>query len=326
MVLVTGASGLVGSHLITQLLKNEKTVRAIYRSNIPSFSGADKVEWFRGDILDVIALEEAMVGVEQVYHCAAVVSFNPKKRGMMYHTNVEGTANVVNACLDAKIQKLLFVSSVAALGRIKEDTPINESMNWSEETSNSEYGKTKYFAEMEVWRGISEGLNAVMVNPVIILGAGNWEAGSSGIFKSAFDEFPWYTEGSSGFVDVLDVVNVMILLMESKVTAERVILCGENISYREIFTQIAKGFGKKPPHKKVTPFLAAIVWRIKAIKAVFTGKDPLLTKETALTAAAKVNFDNSKLKKLFPEYLYTPVSDSIIRICGELKKMHNLIT
>ncbi len=326
MVLVTGASGLVGSHLITQLLKNEKTVRAIYRSNIPSFSGADKVEWFRGDILDVIALEEAMVGVEQVYHCAAVVSFNPKKRGMMYHTNVEGTANVVNACLDAKIQKLLFVSSVAALGRIKEDTFINESMNWSEETSNSEYGKTKYFAEMEVWRGISEGLNAVMVNPVIILGAGNWEAGSSGIFKSAFDEFPWYTEGSSGFVDVLDVVNVMILLMESKVTAERVILCGENISYREIFTQIAKGFGKKPPHKKVTPFLAAIVWRIKAIKAVFTGKDPLLTKETALTAAAKVNFDNSKLKKLFPEYLYTPVSDSIIRICGELKKMHNLIT
>ena len=326
MVLVTGASGLVGSHLITQLLNNEKTVRAIYRSNIPSFSGADKVEWFRGDILDVIALEEAMVGVEQVYHCAAVVSFNPKKRGMMYHTNVEGTANVVNACLDAKIQKLLFVSSVAALGRIREDTPINESMNWSEETSNSEYGKTKYFAEMEVWRGISEGLNAVIVNPVIILGAGNWDAGSSGIFKSAFDEFPFYTEGSSGFVDVLDVINAMILLMESKVTAERVILCAENISYREIFTQIAKGFAKKPPHKKVTPFLAAIVWRIEAIKAVFTGKDPLLTKETALTAAAKVNFDNSKLKKLFPAYLYTPVSDSIIRICSELKKMHNLKT
>ena len=326
MVLVTGASGLVGSHLIIQLLNNGKTVRAIYRSNIPSFSGADKVEWVRGDILDVIALEEAMVGVEQVYHCAAVVSFNPKKRGMMYHTNVEGTANVVNACMDAKIQKLLFVSSVAALGRIREETPINETMNWSEETSNSEYGKTKYFAEMEVWRGISEGLEAVIVNPVIILGAGNWEAGSSGIFKSAFDEFPWFTEGSSGFVDVLDVINAMILLMESEVNSERVILCGENKSYREVFTQIAKGFGKKPPHKKVTPFLAAIVWRIEAMKAVFTGKDPLLSKETALTAAAKVNFDNTKLIKLFPEFRYTPICDSIIRICGELKKMHNLPT
>ena len=326
MVLVTGASGLVGSHLIIQLLNNGKTVRAIYRSNIPSFSGADKVEWVRGDILDVIALEEAMVGVEQVYHCAAVVSFNPKKRGMMYHTNVEGTANVVNACMDAKIQKLLFVSSVAALGRIREETPINETMNWSEETSNSEYGKTKYFAEMEVWRGISEGLEAVIVNPVIILGAGNWEAGSSGIFKSAFDEFPWFTEGSSGFVDVLDVINAMILLMESEVNSERVILCGENKSYREVFTQIAKGFGKKPPHKKVTPFLAAIVWRIEAMKAIFTGKDPLLSKETALTAAAKVNFDNNKLIKQFPEFRYTPIRDSIIRTCGELKKMHNLTT
>lgn len=324
MILVTGASGLVGSHLITQLLHNGKKVRAIYRSDIPNFLGADKVEWVRGDILDVMALEESMIGVEQVYHCAAVVSFNPKKRGMMYHTNVEGTANVVNACLDAKIQKLLFVSSVAALGRIRENTPINETMNWSEETSNSEYGKTKYFAEMEVWRGISEGLHAVIVNPVIILGAGNWDAGSSGIFKSAYDEFPWYTEGSSGFVDVLDVINAMILLMESKVVSERVILCGENISYREIFTQIAKGFGKKPPHKKVTPVLVAFVWRIEAFKAFFNSKDPLLTKETALTAAAKVNFDNSKLKKLFPEYIYTPISDSIIRICGELKKMHNL--
>ena len=324
MILVTGASGLVGSHLITQLLNEGKTVRAIYRSSIPNFSGTDNVEWVQGDILDVIALEEALVGVEQVYHCAAVVSFNPKKRGMMHHTNVEGTANVVNACLDAKIQKLLFVSSVAALGRIREDTPINETMNWSEETNNSEYGKTKYFAEMEVWRGISEGLNAVIVNPVIILGAGNWEAGSSGIFKSAYDEFPWYTEGSSGFVDVLDVVNAMILLMESMVTAERVILCGENISYREIFTKIANGFRKKPPHRKITPLLAAIVWRIEAIKSLFTGKDPLLTKETALTAAAKVNFANSKLKMLFPDYVYTPIADSIIRICSELKKMHNL--
>ena len=215
MILVTGASGLVGSQLVKELMKTGKKVKALYRSSIPVIEGADNIEWVRGDILDVVALEEAMVGVQQVYHCAAIVSFNPKNKAALHQTNVEGTANVVNACLNANIQKLVFVSSVAALGRIREDTPINETMNWSEETSNSEYGKTKYFAEMEVWRGIGEGLDAVIVNPVIILGSGDWEKGSSELFKSAYDEFPWYTEGSGGFVDVVDVVKAMILLMES---------------------------------------------------------------------------------------------------------------
>ena len=324
MILVTGASGLVGSQLVTQLVKAGKKVKALYRSSIPVTEGAEKIEWVRGDILDVVALEEAMIGVQQVYHCAAIVSFNPKNKAALYKTNVEGTANVVNACLNANIQKLVFVSSVAALGRIREDTPINETMNWSEETSNSEYGKTKYFAEMEVWRGIGEGLDAVIVNPVIILGSGDWEKGSSELFKSAYDEFPWYTEGSGGFVDVVDVVKAMILLMESNFSAERFILCADNLTYRDVFTQMANNFGKKPPHRKVTPLLAAIVWRLEAVKAMFTGKDPLLTKETARTAAAKVRFDNKKLKLFFANFEYTPVPVSLKRICSELQKIHNL--
>ncbi len=324
MILVTGASGLVGSHLVTQLVKEGKKVRALYRSAIPNITGSDGIEWVKGDILDVVALEEAMHDVSDVYHCAAIVSFNPKQKELLHQTNVDGTANVVNACINASIRKLVFVSSVAALGRIREDKAINETMNWSEETSNSEYGKTKYFAEMEVWRGIGEGLDAVMVNPVIILGAGDWEKGSSELFKSAYDEFPWYTEGTGGFVDVADVVKAMTLLMNSSVSAERFILCADNLSYREVFTQMAQNFGKKPPHKKVTPLLAAIVWRLEAFKSLFTGKDPMLTKETARTAAAKVQFDNIKLTKAFPDFSYAPVSDSIKRICGELQKMHNL--
>jgi nucleoside-diphosphate-sugar epimerase len=197
-------------------------------------------------------------------------------------------------------------------------------MNWSEETSNSEYGKSKYFSEIEVWRGIGEGLNAVIVNPVIILGAGDWSKGSSGLFKSAYDEFPWYTEGTGGFVDVIDVVKAMILLMESNVSAERFILSGDNLSYREVFTQIATNFGKKPPHRRVTPLLASIVWRWEAVKALFTGNDPLLTKETARTAAARVQFDNQKLKLFFLGFRYTPIHISLQRICEELKQKHNL--
>lgn len=322
MILVTGASGLVGSHLVGALLQKGKKVRALYRNTIPVFEGADQVEWMQGDILDVMALETAMENITRVYHCAAMVSFSPAKKSLLHKTNIEGTANVVNACLNAGIEKLLFVSSVAALGRIREDKPIDETMNWSEETSNSEYGKTKYYAEMEVWRGIGEGLDAVIVNPVIILGSGDWEKGSSELFKSAYDEFPWYTEGTGGFVDVKDVVAAMIALMESDVTAERCILCAENKSYREVFTQMAVSFGKKPPHRKVTPLLAGIVWRIEALKSLFTGKDPMLTKETAKTAAAKVNFDNTKIKKLIPGFQYLPLESSVKRICGELLRKY----
>lgn len=322
MILVTGANGLVGSHLVQKLVAAGKTVRALYRTEIPVIEGANGVEWFKGDILDVIAMEQAMEGVKQVYHCAATVSFNPRNKARLHHTNVEGTANVVNASLNAGIDKMVFVSSVAALGRIREDKPINETMNWSEETSNSEYGKSKYFAEMEVWRGIGEGLNAVIVNPTIILGAGDWSKGSTEIFKSAYDEFPWYTEGTGGFVDVLDVVKAMMLLMDSDRTAERYILSAENLTYKRVFDQIAYHFEKKAPYKKVTPFITNMVWRMEAFKSFFTGKEPMLTKETAKTAAAKVRFDNNKLKLYFVNFRYNPMEESIERICAELREKY----
>ncbi|GAC1438664.1 MAG: NAD-dependent epimerase/dehydratase family protein [Sediminibacterium sp.] len=324
MILVTGATGLVGTHLVNQLISEGKMVRALYRSGIPARDIADKVQWIKGDILDIVSLGEAMQDVKQVYHCAAVVSFHAQNKQLIHQTNMEGTANIVNTCLDAGVEKLLFVSSVAALGRIRQTEMINETMNWSEETSNSEYGKSKYLAEMEVWRGIGEGLNAVMVNPVIILGRGDWEHGSSGIFKSAYHEFPWYTEGTTGFVDVLDVVRAMIALMESDISAQRFILSSGDLSYREVFTQIAKEFNKRPPYKKVTPFLASLVWRIEAVKGMITGKQPLLTRETSHTAQTKARFDNSKLKRYLPWFTYTPVDASIRRICQELKLQYGL--
>lgn len=321
MILITGATGLVGMHLVQQLLKEGKQVKALYRNAIPAVEG---VEWVKGDILDVPSLAEAMQGVKEVYHCAAIVSFSPKTKQQLFKTNIEGTANVVNACIEAGVQKLCFVSSVAALGRIREDKPIDETMNWTEATSNSNYGKSKYLAEMEVWRGIAEGLNAVIVNPVIILGSGDWNKGSSEIFKSAYNEFPWYTDGSSGFVDVKDVVNAMIQLMDNNIFAQRFILSADNWPYRKVFTTIAEKFNKKPPHRRVTPLIAAIVWRLEAIKGWITGKAPMLTKETAKTAQAKVQFNNSKLLQHLPHFTYTPLEVSIDRICNELKQLHQL--
>jgi nucleoside-diphosphate-sugar epimerase len=322
LMLVTGGTGLVGSHLITALVNRGKRVRAIYRSSVPQFDGSDKVEWVQSDILDILSLEDVMQGVDQVYHCAAVVSFSPKQVALLQHTNIEGTANVVNACLDAGVKKLLFVSSVAALGRIRKDVMVNETMNWSKETSNSEYGKTKYLAEMEVWRAAAEGLPSVVVNPTIILGESDWTKGSTKIFKTIHDEFPWYTDGVSGFVDVHDVVRAMMMLMESDIIGQRYILNGDNIPYKQLFDLIAGCFGKKAPYKKVTPFLAELVWRYEGMKGMFTGIDPLLTKETASTAQAKVYFDNSKLLEAFPDFRYTTIEDTVKRICGYLKEKY----
>lgn len=323
MVLVTGATGLVGSHLIKALLQKGEQVRALYHSALPP-ADLQNAEWVKCDILDIIALEEVLKDVKQVYHCAAIVSFNPKRKHLLYQTNIEGTANIVNACLDAGIEKLVYVSSVAALGKISNGELISEAIQWNNENDNSEYGKTKYLAEMEVWRGIAEGLNAVIVNPGIILGSGDWNKGSIEIFKTIYKEFPWYSEGVNGFVDVADVVNAMILLMESNIQAQRFILSVDNLSYKALFTEIAYCFNKKPPHKNVSPLIAAFVWRVEKIKSLLTGKDPMITKETAHSALAKVYYDNGKLKKFLPQFKYTPLKVSLQRICAELKQQHQL--
>jgi dihydroflavonol-4-reductase len=323
MVLVTGGAGLLGKELIVQLLAQGKMVRAIYnKTPLPDFHSPN-LQQLQCNILDVIGLEEAMAGIEQVYHCAAIVTFNPKRKQELFKINIEGTANVVNAALEAGVKKMVHVSSVAALGRIRENEMINETMNWTEETSNSSYGQSKYLSELEVWRGIGEGLDAVMVNPVIILGAGNWNDGSSKLFQSAYNEFPWYATGTTGFVDVRDVAKAMIQLMNSDITAQRFIISAENKSYQQIFNLMAGAFNKKPPHKQVTPLIAKIVWRLEAIKSFFTKQDPLITKETAKTALAKVNFDNSKLLKYLPQFTYRKLEDTIKDTCTALQQKFN---
>ena len=218
---------------------------------------------------------------------------------------------------------MLHVSSVAALGRIGNNVTINETMNWTEEMSNSNYSKSKYLSELEVWRGIGEGLNAVIVNPTIILGAGNWQSGSSQIFKSIYNEFPWYSEGTNGFVDVRDVAKAMIQLMESNISAQRFILNAENKTYKDLFALIANAFGKKNPYKKVTPLLAKTVWRLEAIKSLFTGKKPLVTKETSETALRITRFDNSKLLKYLPDFKYNTIEKTISDTCAIFSKRLN---
>ena len=322
-ILVTGGSGLVGNELITQLLNAGERVTALQHTSSINISHPN-LSTVQCDILDVSLLEEIMQDITHVYHAAALVSYSPKDKKQLLKINVEGTANVVNACINNQVQKLVHVSSVAALGRIRNGEMVTEKMNWTEETSNSIYGKSKYYGEMEVWRGAAEGLQVVIVNPSLIFGGTNWESGSSAIFKKAYEEFPWYTNGVTGIVDVRDVARAMIALMKSDITSERFILNGENLSYKDIFTTIANGFDKKPPSKKVTPFLAEIVWRMEAIKSWITNKKSLLTKETARTAQAKVYFDNQKILKALPQFHFTNIKDTIEFTCNRLIEKYQL--
>jgi nucleoside-diphosphate-sugar epimerase len=319
MVLVTGGTGLLGTHLILALHKKQVPVRALYRSGIPPVI-ADKAEWIKGDLLDVSSLETALEGITQVFHVAGFVSFNPKHREILYRVNVDGTCNLVNACLVTGIGKMVHVSSVAAMGRSKKQEPVNESMFWEPKTSNSEYSRTKYLGEMEVWRGIGEGLNAVIVNPTVIFGEhGNWKKGSMNIFRNVYNGFPWYSTGGGGFVDADDVAEAMIQLMDSDITSERFLINAENRSYAEIFFMIADAFGVKRAHRKVSPFLAGVVWRIETLKSFITGKDPLVTKETAKTGLSTITINNHKLLQALPGFKYRPLKESINRICNALK-------
>ncbi|GAA0530820.1 NAD-dependent epimerase/dehydratase family protein [Chitinophaga japonensis] len=323
MILVTGGTGFLGSYLLRALVNAGQPVRALYRKQIPDVLRdiQHQVQWLQGDILDIISLEEALQDVTQVYHCAAVVSFQPRHHREMMHVNIEGTANVVNLSLDAGVQKLVHVSSVAALGRAKEGKMIDEDCEWQDSGNNSQYAISKYRSEMEVWRGIAEGLPAVIVNPSIILGSGFWQDGGSGaLVKNAWKEFPFYTSGVNGFVDVRDVVEAMRLLMDSGISGERFVLSADNWSYYDLFSEMAAQLGRKPPHISVQPWMAEIVWRMEKLKGFFSGRPPLVTRETARTAQLKVYYSSEKIQRLLPAFRFAPLKETIATVCRAFRQ------
>ena len=320
MVFVTGGTGLLGGYLLRELVRKGEKIKALYRSDYPFLldqQEINSIEWVKGDILDTFLLHQICSEADEVYHCAGMVSFNPARKYEMLNINVVGTANVVNACIAGGVKKLVHVSSVSALGRKRNNVIVTEEAKWTEENNLSSYGKSKYLSELEVWRGISEGLDAVIVNPTIILGVGNWDDSSAATFKNAWKEFPWYSEGISGFVDATDVARIMYELMKSDISAERFIISAENLSFRQVFTMMSENFKKKPPKWRVRPFITALVWRWEKIKSRFTKEDPLLTKETAETALMKIYFDNGKLKKYLPGFSFRPLDQSIAESCRE---------
>lgn len=329
MILVTGGTGFLGSHLIHHLLQLGEKVRVTRRRDtsldimkrVFAFYGADfkrmqeAIEWVEADITDIYSLESSLQGVTDVYHAAALVSFQRGDEEKMLQINARGTANLVNACLDKSIRKLCHVSSIAAIGRAENEEVIDEKVVWKASRRNSNYAISKYAAEREVWRGIEEGLQAVIVNPSIILGPGEINSGSTRLIRTVEKGLKYYTRGVNGFVDVRDVVKIMVLLMKGELSSERFIVSAENLSYKELFAYIAAGLDRPEPRYQAGKWMGEVYWRFEHLKSTLTGKKPLVTSETARTANNHYRYSNEKVRTRL-NYDFMPVKQSIDDACA----------
>lgn len=328
MIFVSGGTGLVGAHLLLKLVERGENVRALKRNTsnmqevlkIFSYYTADAqkyfdaIEWVNGDMLDYFSLEEALKGVREIYHCAAVVSFNPKERLRMIANNVEGTANIVNAAIENGVKKICHVSSIAALGKCPDGEAVNEESNWLPGKKVSAYSESKFYSEAEIWRGIEEGLDAVIVNPSIIIGPGCWENSSSRLFKSIWDGMKFYTKGVSGYVDVNDVTRAMMLLMQDEhfesCKNQRFLLNAENRSYQDIFFEIADALNKPRPAVFASDLLSGVAWRVLAAWSWVTRKPAAITRDIATGKNEVHRYDGSKIIKN-SGFRYSPVSEAV---------------
>ncbi len=315
MILVTGGTGLVGTHLLMLLAEKEAKVRAIYRrpGRIETvrrqFDLQDKsqffsnIEWLQADITDVPTLEQAFAGITRVYHCAAMISFDPADENALRKNNIEGTANIVNFCLSNNVKKLCFVSSIAALGDIAvNETSVTEETEWNPEKYHSDYAISKYGAEMEVWRGQQEGLETVIVNPGIIIGPfaskDDWKTGSGRIFTEISKGMKYYTKGSTGFVGVWDVVQIMHQLMDSQIHAERFVLVAKTIRFNELADIIATELSVKKPTTYAKKWMTETAWRVDWLISVLFFRKRKLSRATAKSLHVEELYDNRKIKNM----------------------------
>ena len=334
MILVTGGTGLVGAHLLYRLSIENDAVIAIFRTEekietvkkVFSYYTEDyinlfsKINWIKADITDIPSLKKVFENtISKVYHCAALVSFDPKDYHKMRKTNIEGTANMVNFSIDYKVEKFCFVSSIAAIGDAVNGEFVNEENDWNDNGNKHGYAITKYGAEMEVWRGSQEGLNIVIVNPGVILGSGFFNEGSGKMFSQVYNGFKFYTEGITGFVSVKDVVKAMVQLTNSSISNERFILVSENNSFKEVLSNIAECFSVTKPSIKATPLMTSIFWRLDWFLTKLTDKKPLMTKNSAKSSHNKEYYETDKIKNAI-DFKFEPIDSVISEVCNDFLK------
>jgi len=313
LIFVTGGTGFIGTHLLRELVTRGEKVRALRRGSSKVFlekNLTQEIDWVEGDVQDEMSLEDAMRGCDEVYHCAAFVRFLPQDRRRLMEVNVRGTTNVVDTALASGIRKLVHVSSVAAIGRNRDNELVNENTIWENSKLHSNYAISKFLAEREVWRGMAEGLNAVIVNPSLVLGAGNWNEGPPELFHKIWKGLFLYTEGGTGVVAAEDVARLMIQFMKSGISGERFIINAETWSFKDLLFLIADQLGVRRPRLKASSSVINILWPLEMMKSRLLGKKPLISKESARMATHWSRFDNTKIVKT-TGYQFMPITRCI---------------
>lgn len=320
-IFITGGTGFLGAYLIQALITRGYQVTALRRGpQLPAFIDPEvlnQVKWITGDLFDLITLAEGMENADAVIHAAAKVSFLKRDRSSLYHTNVEGTANMVNIALEQQIPRFIHISSVAAIGRGLGDGEVNEQQPWNPEAKTTHYGRSKYQAELEVWRGYAEGLHTVILNPSTILGYGDWNHSSCALFKNIYHGFPWYSRGINGFVDVEDVAGAALQFLEKSDSGERYIVSGYNWSFQDLLNAIADGFHRRRPHRLATPLLSQVACAAEYFKSLISGDRPLLTRESARVAHSITRFSNRKILDTLPGFQFTDLKSTIEKACAQ---------
>ncbi len=314
---VTGANGLLGSFIIRKLIDEQVPFVAYKRVDSDTSlldDVKDRITWRDLDVLDPVMMDEALDGVSAVIHTAAMVSFNPGRAAAVSAANAEGTRNLVNASLACGVKRMVHISSVGALGRMKGQTLIDEDNKWVEDAQHTTYATSKYLAELEVFRGQEEGLSTVVLNPSVILAPADWTKSSAQLFKYVWDERLFYIDGSLNYVDARDVAAAAIALLKSGMENERFIVNAGAVSFKDFFDGVARRFGKKPPMVKVSKNLLKIVSNIESVRARIRRSEPLITPETARLAGTYFQYQNIKLKKAFP-FEYHPLDETLDWCC-----------
>jgi dihydroflavonol-4-reductase len=330
MIVVTGATGLVGSHLLYRILAGggDEAVRIVVRDisrleglrRVFSFYGkdweaySDRVEVIEGDLFDLAVVEDMLEGVDKVYHCASVVSFDPRDRTHLIEGNKEITANLVNSMLYKGVRRMLHVSSTSALGEALPGDMVTEELEWEYSRSRTGYSVSKFESEREVWRGWAEGLEVVIVNPAMVVGPGNWGESSTGLISRCDEGLLFFTEGVNAYVDVRDVAEVMVRLMESDINGERFVLAAENITFREFFGMVCHALGRRAPRYRARRWMAEVVWRMEYLRSLITSRPPVITHETARTAMKKTFYSSEKAEKTLG-FSFRPLHESIGWTC-----------
>jgi dihydroflavonol-4-reductase len=324
MIFVAGGTGFLGSHLLYNLVQLGRPIRALYRDEekldcflkfrkfYPAVNDQmmEKIEWVKGDILDYYTLSNYLSGVSVVYHVAGLVSFHKEDNQKLLNINAQGTANIVNACLEHQVSRLCHVSSISALGDPQDGELIDETRLWSKNTSPSPYSFSKFRGEMEVWRGINEGLHAVIVNPSVVVGPGMWYGSWEAIFKQINSGLNYYPAGTSGYVDVGDVVKIMIRLTESEVGGERFILSAENLTHHEVLDFLAESMKRPLPSHRLTPLIIKIACHLEKMRSLFTGSQPRITRQSMKSSTSVTTYSNRKIVQAL-SVDFTPVKEAL---------------